>query len=88
MVPFRWFLLISVVFLDTFFVELLFRSIESTLKTVELRSIRNGNYDNLHDFRVIIVILCGALVSNTLCVFGRVQSSHVLNLRIYQKLTV
>ena len=75
-------------FLDTFFVELLFRSIESTLKTVELRSIQNGNYDNLHDFLISFVILCGALVSETLCVFGRVQSSHVLNLTIYHKLAV
>ena len=54
----------------TFFVELLFRSIESTPKTVKLWSIQNGNYDNLHDFRTSIAILCGALVSKTLCVFG------------------
>ena len=54
----------------TFFVELAFGTIESTPKTVELRSIQNGHYDNLHDFRAIIVILCGALVSKTLCVFG------------------
>ena len=54
----------------TFFVELSFRSIESTPKTEELRSIQNGNYDNLHDFGMIIAILCGALVSKTVCVFG------------------
>ena len=50
--------------------ELSFRSIESAPKTVELRSIQNGNYDNLHDFHMIIAILCGALVSKTLFVFG------------------
>ena len=54
----------------TFFVELAFGTIESTPKTVKLWSIQNGNYDNLHDFRTIIAILCGALVSKTLCVFG------------------
>ena len=88
MVPFRCVLLVRVVFLDTFFVELSFRSIDGPPKTVELRSIQNENYDNLHDFRVIIVILCGALVSKTLCIFGQVQSSHVLNLPIYKKLAV
>jgi hypothetical protein len=72
----------------TFFVELASGTIESAPKTVELRSIQNGNYDNLHGFLMIFVILCGALVSKTLCVFGRVQSSHVLNLTIYQKLAV
>ncbi len=72
----------------TSFVELAFETIESTPKTVKRWSIQNGNYDNLHDVRTIIVILCGALVSNTLCVFPRVQSSHVLNLTIYQKLAV
>ena len=72
----------------TFFMELAFGTIESTPKTVKLWSIQNGNYDNLHDFRTIIAILCGALVSNTLCVFCRVRSSHVLDLTIYQKLAV
>ena len=51
-------------------VELSFRSIDGPPKTVELWSIQNENYENLHDFHMIIVILCGALVSNTLCVFG------------------
>ena len=72
----------------TFFVELAFGTIESAPKTVELWSIQNGSYANLHDFLIFFVILCGALVSKTLCVFGRVQSSHVLNLTIYHKLTV
>ena len=54
----------------TFFVELAFGTIESTPKTVKLWSIQNGNYDNLHDVRTIIVFVCGALVSNTLCVFS------------------
>ena len=54
----------------TFSVELAFGTIESTPKTVKLWSIQNGNYDNLHDVRTIIVILCGALVSKTLCFFG------------------
>ena len=57
-------------FLDTFSMELSFRSIDGPPKTVELRSIQNENYENLHDFRTIIAILCGALVSKTLCVFG------------------
>ena len=70
MVPFRWPRLICAESHVTFFVELAFRSIESTPKTVELRSIRNANYDNLHDFHMIIANLCGALVSKTLCVFG------------------
>ena len=61
--------MISVVFLDTFFVELSFQSIDGPPKTVKLWSIQNGNYDNLHDARTSIVILCGALVSETLCVF-------------------
>ena len=69
-VPFWCILLIPVGFLDTFFVELSFRSIDGPPKTVELRSIQNENYENLHDFHMIIVILCGALVSKTLCVFG------------------
>ena len=56
-------------FLYTFCVELSLRRMESPPKTVELRSIQNGNYDNLHDFHMIIAILCGALVSKTLCVF-------------------
>ena len=54
----------------TFSVELAFGTIESTPKTVKLWSIQNGHYDNLHDFHTIIAILCGALVSKTLCVFG------------------
>ena len=62
--------MICVVFLDTFSVELSFRSIDGPPKTVELRSIQNENYEKLHDFHMIIVILCGALVSKTLCVFG------------------
>ena len=62
--------MISDVFLGTFFVELSFRSIDSPPKTVEHRFIQNENYDNLHDFLMMFVILCGALVSNTLCVFG------------------
>jgi hypothetical protein len=70
MVTFRCVLLILAGSHVTFFVELSFRSIESTPKTVKLWSIQNGNYDNLHDVRTIIVILCGALVSKTLCVFG------------------
>ena len=86
-IDFRWCLLISAESHVTFFVELAFGSIERTPKTVELRSIQNGNYYNLRDFRTIIAILCGALVSNTWHVFCRGQSSHVLNLPIYQKLT-
>ena len=70
MVTFRCVLLISVGSHVTFCVELAFGTIESTPKTVKLWSIQNGNYDNLHDVRTIIVILCGALVSKTLCVFG------------------
>ena len=61
--------MVSVEFLDTFFVELSFRSIDGPPKTVELRSIQNENYANLHNFHMIIVILCGALVSKTLCDF-------------------
>ena len=70
MVTFRCVLLISVESHVTFSVELAFGTIESTPKTVKLWSIQNGNYYNLHDFRTIIAILCGALVSKTLCVFG------------------
>ena len=88
MVTFRCLLLILVESHLTFSVELAFGTIESTPKTVELRSVQNGNYDNLLDFRAIIVILCGALVSKTLCYLRRGQSSHVLNLTIYQKLAV
>ena len=88
MVTFRRVSLIPAVSHVTFFVELAFGTIESAPETVELRSIQNENYANLHDFRMIIAILCGALVSKTLCVFGRVQSSHVLDLTIYQKLAV
>ena len=47
-------------FIGTFFVELSFGTLESAPKTVELRSVQNGNYDNLHDFRMLIDILCGA----------------------------
>ena len=54
----------------TFSVELAFGTIDGPPKTVELRSIQNENYENLHEFHMIIVILCGALVSKTLCVFG------------------
>ena len=68
-VPFWCILLVRVEFLDTFFVELSFRSIDGPPKTVELRSIQNENYCNLQDFHMIIAILYGALVSNTLCVF-------------------
>ena len=88
MVPFRWVYLVTTGPHVPFSVELSVQSIESMPKTVELRSIQNENYANLHDFRMIIAILCGALVSNTLCVFCRVQSSHVLDLTIYQKLAV
>ena len=70
MVTFRCVLLVTVGSHVTFSVELAFGTIESTPKTVELWSIQNGNYYNLHDFRTIIAILCGALVSKTLCVFG------------------
>ena len=70
MVPFRWSLLIPAESHVTFSVELAFGTIESTPKTVKLWSIQNGHYDNLHDFHTIIAILCGALVSKTLCVFG------------------
>ena len=70
MVTFRCVLLISVESHVTFSVELAFGTIESTPKTVKLWSIQNGHYDNLHDVHTIIAILCGALVSKTLCVFG------------------
>ena len=66
----RCLLLVPVVSHLTFSVELAFGTIESTPKTVKLQSIQNGNYNNLHDFHMIIVMLCGALVSKTLCVFG------------------
>ena len=61
----------------TFFVELAFGTIESAPKTVELRSIQNGNYDNLHDFLMIIGILCGALVSKTLCVLVELKAPTI-----------
>ena len=65
MVSFRCLLLVHAESHVTFSVELAFGTIESTPKTVELWSIQNGNYDTLHDVRTIIVILCGALVSET-----------------------
>ena len=61
--------MVCVGFLDAFFVELLVRSIDGPPKTVELRSIQNENYEKLHDFHTIIAILCGPLVSKTLCDF-------------------
>ena len=69
MVTFRCVLLVTVGSHVTFSVELAFGTIESTPKTVKLWSIQNGHYDNLHDFHTIIAILCGALVSKTLCDF-------------------
>ena len=69
-VTFRRLLLVTIGSHLTFSVELAFGTIESTPKTMKLWSIQNGNYDNLHDVRTIIGMLCGALVSKTLCVFG------------------
>ena len=74
MVPFRWVYLVTIGPHVPFSVELSVQSIESMPKTVELRSIQNENYANLHDFRMIIAILCGALVSNTLCFFAEFKA--------------
>ena len=52
------------------------------LKTVELRSIKNGNYENLHVNRSILAQMRGASVSKTFYFFHLLRSSHVLNLTI------